>query len=77
MGTIFHRAIKYRVLRQNARSGKIEKYDGGNASADAGGASEISNFRQHPQQTITLAISDDLYQCVHIFSKEPSCNKRH
>jgi len=77
LGAIFHGVVKYRVVRKNARSGEIKKYDGRDTSTNARGASEISDFRQHSQQTITLAVSDDMSQCVHIFSKEPMCNKKH
>jgi len=75
MGTIFHGAVKYRVVWKNARSSEIKEYDGGDTGANARTANKISNFRQYPQQTITLAIFDNMFQCVHIFSKEPPCNK--
>lgn len=64
-------------MRENARSGEIKEHDGGNTGTNARGASEISDFREHSQQTITLAVSDDMPQCVHMFSKEPTCNKKH
>lgn len=77
MGAVFYGTVEYRVVRQDARLGEIEEYDGGDTGANARGPNEISNFRQHPQQTITLTVSDDMSQCVHIFSKEPTCNKKH
>lgn len=77
MAAVLHRTTEYRVVRQDARLGKIEKYDGGDAGTNVGGASEIPEFRQHPEQTITLTASDDMSQCVHIFNEEPTCNKEH
>lgn len=64
-------------MRENARFSEIKKHNGGDTGTNARGTNEISYFRQYPQQTITLAVSDDMFQCVHIFSKEPTCNKKH